>query len=147
VSRLEIVAAPRLDDVRRLLDGAGLPSADVDEALLEHFLAGRMEGALAGIVGLEICGRDALVRSLVVDHDARRTGVGRALVAEAERRAGTLGMDTLYLLTTTAADYFRALGYNDCPRAAAPAAVRASREFSSLCPADAAFLCKRLKSA
>lgn len=34
MSGLEIVAGPRSTDVRRLLDGAGLPSADVDEALL-----------------------------------------------------------------------------------------------------------------
>lgn len=139
-----IVAGPAFDDVKRLLDTAGLPSSDLDESLLQHFLAGRSNGALIGVVGLEPYGRDGLLRSLVIEPAARGTGLGRALVGEVERRALETGIQTLYLLTTTAASYFRRLGYSDCGRDAAPAAVRHSREFSLLCPADATFMRKPL---
>lgn len=143
---LEVVASPGLVDVKRLLDGAGLPSSDVDDPLLECFWAGRSNDVLVGVVGLEPCGRAGLLRSLVVEPGARGTGVGRALVHEAERHAGALGIETLYLLTTTADAWFRRLGYSDCDRDAAPPAIRQSREFADLCPGDAAFLCKRLAS-
>lgn len=138
------VATPAMDDVVPLLDAAALPSADIDETLLAHFIAVRLDGQVAGIAGLEPCGRDGLLRSLVIQDMHRRSGLGRYLVMEAERRAAGIGIRTLYVLTNTAADFFRRCGYSDWPRDAAPAAIRRTREFSSLCPDDAAFLRKRL---
>lgn len=144
VSAWDIVAAPPAAEVRRLLDAAGLPCADIDDGLVAHFFAVRLAGEVAGIAGLEPHGRVGLLRSLVVRDSIRGSGLGTELVAEAERRAGAQGIDTLYLLTDTAADYFRRLGYHDCPRDAAPEAIRHTGEFATLCPDDAAFMCKRL---
>lgn len=135
---------PVMEDVVPLLEAAALPRADIDETLLGHFLAVRLDGQVAGIAGLEPCGRDGLLRSLVVRDTHRHSGLGRRLVTEAERRAAGMGIETLYVLTNTAAGYFRRFGYSDCPRDEAPAAIRQTREFSSLCPDDAAFLRKRL---
>lgn len=141
----EIIAEPPLDSVRRLLAGAGLPSSDIDAACLKHFLAGRLNGGLAGIVGLEPHGSEGLIRSLVVRRSQRGAGLGRALLVEAEHRAGSIGVRTLYLLTNTAQSYFHRLGYRDTPRDEAPASIRSTAEFSALCPDDAAFMCKRLQ--
>lgn len=140
----EIVTAPPMADVRRLLDAAALPGADIDDDMLAYFIAVRLEGEMAGIAGLEPHGRVGLLRSLVVRDSIRGAGLGRQLVAEAEHRAVAQGIDTLYLLTNTAADYFRRLGYHECPRDAAPEAIRHTEEFAALCPDDAAFMCKRL---
>ena len=52
-------------------------------------------------------------------------------------------MRHLHLPTTTAAPFFRALGYADADRAEAPSAAT-SREFTSLCPASATYLVKEL---
>lgn len=144
MSARELVTAPPMADVRRLLEAAALPAADIDDGLLEHFVAVRLHGAVAGIAGLEPHGRDGLLRSLVVRESIRGTGIGRDLVAEAERRAAALGIEMLYLLTNSATDYFRRLGFHECPRDTAPAAIRNTSEFSTLCPGDAAFMCKRL---
>lgn len=140
----EVLTVPVMNDVATLLDAAGLPRADIDEAMLANFVAVRRNGRVAGIAGLEPHGRDGLLRSLVVRDPHRRTGLGRVLVDEVERRAAAHGVRTLYLLTSTAADYFRGLGYCDCPRVEAPVAIRETGEFSTLCPEDASFMCTRL---
>jgi amino-acid N-acetyltransferase len=81
-----------------------------------------------------------------VDEAARGRGCGSRLVAEAERHAARLGVQSLYLLTTTAEDFFRALGYATIARELAPEAIRNTREFSSLCPASSVVMVKRLAS-
>jgi len=57
------------------------------------------------------------------------------------------GAARLHLLTTTAAAFFRSAGYQDADRGDAPPSIRASREFSSLCPASASYMVKDLASA
>lgn len=49
--------------------------------------------------------------SLVVRPEARRGGVGRALVSRCVAEAAALGVPTLYLYCTDAVDYYRALGW------------------------------------
>jgi mannose-6-phosphate isomerase-like protein (cupin superfamily) len=56
----------------------------------------------------------------------------------AESHARNLGVRRLYLLTTTAEAYFAKRGFERCAREAAPAAIRQTREFRSLCPDTAA---------
>lgn len=141
---LLFVSPPRMTDVLQLLKGAGLPYQDIDASLLAHFFALTRHGETVGIAGVEPHGPDGLLRSLVVRDTSRGSGLGRDLVAEAERRAAESGIETLYLLTDTAAGYFRRFGYQDWPRVAAPPAIRHTREFSALCPDDAAFMRKRL---
>jgi N-acetylglutamate synthase-like GNAT family acetyltransferase len=128
--------------VATLLEPAGLPSADIADP---GRLIIRIEAdSLVGFGGLEGEGSDRLLRSIVVVPDRRRHGLGRVLVAALERQAHDLGVERLHLLTTTAAPFFRALGYADADRGAAPSAIAASREFTALCPASAAYLVKAL---
>ena len=54
------------------------------------------------------------------------------------------GIKTLYLLTTTAAQFFAKRGYEAVPRSEAPAAIAATAQFSDLCPASSAFMRKAL---
>jgi amino-acid N-acetyltransferase len=100
--------------------------------------------SLVGYGGLEGDGADRLLRSIVIPTDRRGHGLGRALVATLEQQARDLGVRRLHLLATTAAPFFRALGYADADRGAAPPAVASSREFTGLCPASAAYLVKAL---
>jgi protein-tyrosine-phosphatase len=51
---------------------------------------------------------------------------------------------TLYLLTTTAEPFFAKHGYARAAREAAPAAIRATREFSGICPSSSAFMSRDL---
>jgi len=53
------------------------------------------------------------VGELIVDHHARRAGVGRALMARAEDWSRAQGAAQVALATSRAGDFYRALGYED----------------------------------
>lgn len=141
---LDIFVRPEKAQVHRLLEEAGLPTADLTPAHLEHFLGCGSERALDGVVGLEPHGDVALLRSLAVAAGARGRGCGGALVAAAEEHAQAAGARAIYLLTTTAERFFEKRGYERISREAAPDAIRNTAEFSTLCPASSAFMVKRL---
>ena len=54
------------------------------------------------------------------------------------------GMNTLYLLTTTAERYFPKFGFERIERHEVPASVQVSVEFTSACPSNAIVMRKRL---
>lgn len=141
---LKISSGPALAAAVELLQQVGLPTSDLTEQHLAHFFFCGPADAPAGLVGLELHGGDALLRSLAVAPSAQRTGLGAALLAHGERQASARGVRSLYLLTTTAATFFEKHGYRAIAREACPQSIRASAEFSRLCPASATVLVKRL---
>ena len=132
-----------LSGLVRLLDAASLPSADFAEPDRMFFRFDADDVAL-GYGGLEGQGSDRLLRSVVVVSDRRGVGIGPAMVAALEQKARELGVQRLHLLTTTAAPFFRTMGYVAADRSSAPSTIAGSREFTSLCPASAAYLVKAL---
>ena len=135
---------PPQSSVVALLEAEGLPASDLTETHLEHFFFTGSDGAPSAIVGLEIYGEAALLRSLVVSAAARTQGLGSALVLHAEEYAAARHARSIYLLTTTAEAYFEHRGYRRVDRAQAPASIQSTREFASLCPSSSAFMIKRL---
>ncbi|WP_254840318.1 arsenic resistance N-acetyltransferase ArsN2 [Natronomonas marina] len=138
---------PATDDelgyVESLLDAADLPTADVRSGDATFYLA-RRGGERVGVGGLEVHGADGLLRSLVVEESARGEGIGNALCTGLEGEAGRAGVGTLFLLTTTAAAFFAARGYERVERSAVPTAIRGTAQFGELCPATATCLRKGL---
>ena len=137
--------AASIDGMAHFLAAAGLPTSDLmapDRAFYRFDAS-----TTAGYGGLEGVGPDRLLRSLVVVHDLRRMGLGRTIVAALEDKARTLGALRLHLLTNGASPFFRACGYANADRTAAPASIASSAEFTSLCPASAAYLVKSLEHA
>src|SRR5689334_16849279 len=128
----------------RLLSEASLPVADLTPTLCENFFYLGEKERPAGLVGLEPRGKVALLRSLAMAPDTRRTGGGSRLLAHAEAAARAQGVRDLYLLTTTAEPFFAKRGYRRVSREAAPQAIRDTREFSDICPASSAFMVKVL---
>jgi amino-acid N-acetyltransferase len=139
-----INAGPAPEAARDLLAAANLPTSDLSDEQLTTFLYCGAAAAPTALVGLEIYGTEALLRSLVVDPSLRSTGLGSALVERAETHAANHGVGTLYLLTATAETFFARRGYHRIDRAVAPAPIRSTREFAGLCPASSAFMFKRL---
>ena len=136
---------PTLD----LLAECGLPTADVTVEGLRHFLVAEgagQAGTLAGVVGLEPYGSVGLLRSLAVRESARGHGVARTLVHALEDDALGQDIEQLFLLTTDADGYFERRGYDTVERDDVPDLIRATREFSDLCPASAHVMKKRLGS-
>jgi N-acetylglutamate synthase-like GNAT family acetyltransferase len=145
---IEICSYTQADepDMIRLLIEAGLCTADLTPSILQNFLVARTEdGNIIGAVGCEAYKENGLLRSLVIHPSYRRLGLGRVLTAEMETCAQEKGMKTLYLLTTTAADYFPRLGFQITPRSSVPVGIAATEEFRNLCPATAVCMCKQLE--
>jgi len=130
--------------VRSILSAAGLPTDDLATSPC-HFLGIGQPARPEGVVGLEVYGDTALLRSLVVCDRCRGRGHGHRLVAAAESFARERGVQTLYLLTESAETFFSALGYVTCDRSVAPKSVQRTRQFTELCPASAVFMCKNLR--
>ena len=139
-----ISVRPPLSTAVALLRSASLPTSDLTAEHCEHFFFSGSADNPAGMVGLELYGTVALLRSLVVAPDRRGAGEGSALLEHAERHAQANGVRTLYLLTTTAEHFFARHGYRNAARDSAPGAIRATREFSALCPATSAFMMRDL---
>lgn len=141
---VEITARPPLAAAVALLRVAELPISDLTDSHLQHFFIARSPESPVGLVGLELFGRHALLRSLVVDPRFRAAGIGSRMVAHAEAHARTHGVKSIYLLTTTAYGFFNERGYARAERSTAPESIRGTREFASLCPASSTFMIKHL---
>jgi amino-acid N-acetyltransferase len=141
---LRIRERPPQSSIVAMLEAEGLPVSDLTESHLEHFFFTGTDGVPSAIVGLELYGHDALLRSLVVSTVARSQGLGSALVLHAEEYAAKHHVRSLYLLTTTAESFFEHRGYRRIDRALAPPPIQCTREFASLCPSSSAFMIKRL---
>lgn len=140
--RIEAARASDLAGIRWLLQYEQLPSEDVSEQLLDHFLVYRDEQGVVGAVALEPFGDLVLLRSLVVAADFRGEGMGGRLAHAAEVLAERRGSKAIYLLTTTAEGFFAARGYRTLPRAEAPLQIQRSSQFSRLCPSTAVLMVK-----
>ena len=129
------------DAVETLLSTNDLPLDGVKENFSD-FVVAEERGEIAGAIGLEKYGPVALLRSAVVSPQHRGSGVGRRLVEQLLERAHRDGIEELFLLTTTAEEYFPRFGFSRTTRSAVPEALKASAEFQGACP-DTAVVMKR----
>ena len=141
---MALVAEPaRPHDLPGALDLLGrseLPGKDVAERWGHYFVVREDDARVVAVAGLEVHGEDGLLRSVAVDPDYRGQGLGESLVEAAMVRAKQLELRSVYLLTTSARNYFARRGFADCPREAAPAGIRESWEFRAGCPSTAALM-------
>ena len=133
-----------LEKIMSLLTECGLPVTDILQPDPPLFFGFRSESCLVAVVGLELFGAVALLRSLAVAPAHRGRGLAHQLVAYAENIAVSRGVDSLFLLTTTASDFFGKLGFVPASRSTAPPAIQATSQFSGLCPASSEFLRKSI---
>lgn len=127
--------------IRALLQAAGLTDSDLTPAHFLTFLVARAGRELVGCLGGEVLDeRTILLRSLAVAESSRGRGLGVRLVAEGERVARQLGMESIYLLTETAREFFARRGFRTVPRDDAPEVVRQCGQFAQLCPASAVLM-------
>jgi amino-acid N-acetyltransferase len=137
-------AAGDLPAIRALLRSCDLRDDDVGEAG-QHFFLARGGADLAGCIGIEVHGQDALLRSFAVSPAWRRQGLGAALHERAMTMARELGIRDLYLLTTTVRERALRDGFEDVARETVPEAIREGSQFRGLCPASAACMRARVR--
>ncbi|MBI5179357.1 MAG: GNAT family N-acetyltransferase [Nitrospinae bacterium] len=132
-----------LPAVTALLAENSLPTEDVARHI-GGFILARSVGKIAGSAGIEMFADAALLRSVAVATQFRRTGIGTALVAAMENRVRHDGIKEVYLLTETAEIFFRSRGYQTVARDSAPETIRRTREFATICPSTAVCMKKYL---
>jgi protein-tyrosine-phosphatase/N-acetylglutamate synthase-like GNAT family acetyltransferase len=128
--------------IEALARASGLPTEVVRDHFPGAYVVARCGGAVVGVAALEAHDRSGLLRTVAVAPAERGRGTGLALIANRLATAWASGLDSAYLLTTTAAPLFRRFGFTGVDRATAPAALAASPEFAALCPSSAT--CMRL---
>jgi len=141
---LRAAVAPDLPQIVEMLHGAGLIVAGVEDHLGAFLVAADGERVI-GSAGLEVYGDVALLRSVAVDEGFRGQGLGRRLVTAALANARHLGVREVALLTTSAAPFFRRLGFREGERQALDPRLAASQELGDECCATAVVMMLRLR--
>lgn len=139
-ARFEIAAVrpEQREAVRALLAASALPEAGLDDHWQTAWVAvDPATNAVLGSVALEIHGASALLRSLAARDDARSLGIGSALCDAAMQHARERSLESIGLLTTTAAPFFARRGFTPVPWEAMPPSLRASSQFQGACPSSA----------
>jgi len=124
-----------------LLQSEKLPAEDLP-ASLYNFLIATEDDKVIGAICLEQYDNYGLLRSMVVNKEYRNKNIATYLIQELESKAITLGIDCIYLFTETAPQYFEKKGYERISTDEVPIPIRASSEFSSVCP-DSAIVMKK----
>jgi N-acetylglutamate synthase-like GNAT family acetyltransferase len=140
---IEPARAEDVARVKELLRERRLPLDGLDDHV-DTLLVARDDASVVGSVALELYDGGALLRSLAVAPAVQRQGVGRLLTESIVRLARERGIRDLFLLTTTASDYFPRFGFERVSREDVPESVRESIEFKSACPASAIAMRARL---
>lgn len=129
-----------LEAVEAALGAANLPLDGLRDQFGDAYAVAVSNGQVIGVEGIEVHGDDGLLRSAAVLDGWRGRGIGDALTRDRIEWARRRGLRSLYLLTTTASDWFPRFGFVPADRDSAPDAVRRSREFAEACPSSAHFM-------
>ena len=144
-AKLRTLSPAEMEEMRTTLAAAGLPTEDLSHTAAT-FYALEENGKTVGYVGLEGHGGAALLRSVTILAEKRGLGLGRRLVEQILKMAASMGQHDVYLLTTTASEFFERLGFMRIGRDRVPAPVAATQEFTELCPATAVCMHRHLAS-
>lgn len=136
-------SAEDLPHVVRLLSECGLPHEDIHRHL-SGLIVATVNDRLMGCVALELYGETALLRSLAVTESHRNRGAASELVERILAYARLRRVEQIFLLTTTAHDFFAKRGFEIVQRSSAPNAIAATDQFRSLCPSEASCMRKLL---
>jgi amino-acid N-acetyltransferase len=125
---------------RELLVACGLSPIGMEEQYQAGYIVAQRGDEIMGLAGVEVHGAHGLLRSVAVAPAMRGEGLGAELVRDRIRWAREQGMKSVYLLTTTASEFFTRHGFEIVSRDEAPVEIRASKEFSEVCPSSAVFM-------
>lgn len=141
LSTVELRAAEDADRdfIETLLQENDLPTADIS-GKMECLYICEADGERIGVGGFERYGETGLLRSVVIDESVRDLGYGTEVCNMLLHRARDAGVSELYLLTTTAAEFFPRFGFDEVDRESVPDAIRETTEFARLCPDSAVCL-------
>lgn len=122
-----------LNKIKNLLDENDLPFEDLESSNVQMFSTFKQSEQI-GIIGFEGYKDIALLRSMVVLEKYRNKYYGKEICIALLKLLKEQGFIEVYLLTTTAKEFFKKLGFISISRNEVPTVIRNTTEFSSLCP-------------
>lgn len=122
-------------EIQALLEMEGLCFNDINHADV-HLFEVKSNKEVIGYFGYELYDNNALFRSMVVAPEFRKKGYGKLIWNEAIERLINEKVDNVFLLTNTAAPFFKTQGFVEIPRASVPKAIASTTEFIEFCPGD-----------
>jgi amino-acid N-acetyltransferase len=125
-----------------LLKKNNLPTEDINPGT-QLFVVEDGDEVIA-TVAVEYDYNDALLRSLSVSEDKRSSGIGAELVDFIEDYVSKQGVRTIYILTTTAANFFSRRGYTLIDRSNVPQFIKDTKEYSVICASSSNLMRKVL---
>lgn len=128
-----------LVEIKNLLESSNLPANDLSEHIENFFVAEHTTG-IVGVGGYEEYGELGLIRSFAVQPSSQGEGIAESIFDLVKEKASSKKINALYLLTTTAEEYFHCLGFRAIQREEAPLKIKESRQFNELCPASAVIM-------
>lgn len=128
-----------LENASKILVSHALPLIKQKQG---SFWVAEEQGGIVGVGGIELKNQIGLVRSIAVHKEYQGKGIGKKIYNVVERHALNKGMLRLFLLTTTAEQYFQKLGYETIDRDIAPLPIKESNQFARLCPKSAVLMQK-----
>ena len=140
---IETATKRDLPGISALLEQLHLPLAGVDEHLT--MIVAKEGEQIVGTAALELYPDGALLRSVAVEPVRQGRQLGHQLTDTALHLATAHGVNTVFLLTTTAERFFLKFGFEQIDREQVPASVRGSVELQSACPASAIVMRKQLR--
>jgi amino-acid N-acetyltransferase len=126
-----------------LLKKNNLPTEDLDPGK-QLFVVEEGDEVIATIA-VEYDYNNALLRSLSVSEDKRRTGIGAELVRFVEDYVAEQGVQNIFLLTTTASHFFSRRGYKTVDRSDVPDFIKNTKEYSFICASSSILMKKSLE--
>lgn len=135
-NRIRPATVRDLPAIIALLEASKLPLAGLREHVATTLVAQR-NARIVGCGAVEIHGAAGLLRSVAVDETRRGEGLGHQITQAALDLARARGLTSVYLLTTTAAEFFPRFGFVEIGRDQVDPAVQRSVEFTTACPASA----------
>jgi amino-acid N-acetyltransferase len=121
-----------LDDIFELLDLVKLSAEGVSK-YLDHFIVVKDNRKIVGCIGLEVYEKIGLLRSLAIHPEYQKSGLGTELTKKLLTRAKDLGIHELYLLTSTARNFFEKFGFTEIAKDSVGSVIKRSPGFSYSC--------------
>ncbi|MCJ1675339.1 MULTISPECIES: GNAT family N-acetyltransferase [unclassified Rathayibacter] len=119
-----MLLAPALPEdlaaLRAFLSEADLTLAGLEDHSVRLWIDRREDGTICGSTGFELSGdgAHALIRSVAVSADRRRTGAGTSLARYALRAAAESGATDAWLFSRRSGTFWQTLGFTPADRAA-----------------------------
>ncbi|NIM99961.1 MAG: GNAT family N-acetyltransferase [candidate division Zixibacteria bacterium] len=144
IGNIRPAKAGDLQDVKTLLSECDLPIDGLEQQFDSSYCVAEHHGEIVGVGGVEVYNPYGLLRSVAVSPAWQGKSIGEAVIKDRLAWAKSKGLSAVFLLTTTAAEYFERFGFRPIDRDAVPSEIRKSSEFCSLCPQSATGMVKSL---